>query len=398
MNIKQLNERQFARALSREGKTIVEFPSGKEYQVFFSKSRSNDMQEKIKISYTQDCELQKGSIIRYKDNYYILINKNNVESDVFCSSTGVKCNDIWNINGEIIPVVCGNLSSYNPRVGTEFTDGESTIGNITIYTSSNTKAKDIVPGDINFCCEDHYHIVNRFLIDGLLYLYMQRETLIGEDELQYVDQIYTFDCGKDIQLHIGRIMKNEEGKIIGRYLQNSEYTYTSSNEEVATVTNTGLLSTHDYGVTTITVKTDNLELDINIATVSFPYIQVKNDDIPCIEYFSISSKYFTDFEVLNTATAISKWEIFEDEKLLLTVNKNNYGGVLFESYPSYCKMLINTTEDLSQVSVALAIDSTNVNYFPAVDALTGKKLKFKVYYADGRTGEQVITLTSQISE
>ena len=159
MNLTKVTARQFERILEKQGKIIKDFITGIEYKVLFSKAGATNMQDKIKISYAEECPLAKGSIVEYKNKYYVLINQDNISSDVYCSSIAVKCNDVWDINGDIIPVVCGNLGSYNPKAGTEFTNGKSTIGNITIYTSSKTKISEIVPGDINYCCEDFYHIL-----------------------------------------------------------------------------------------------------------------------------------------------------------------------------------------------------------------------------------------------
>lgn len=427
MNITKVTARQFEKIVERQGKTIIDFATGKEYKVLFSKAGATNMQDKVKISYAEECPLAKGSIIQFKNNYYILVNQDNIESDVYCSSTAMKCNDVWEINGYKIPVVCGNLSSYNPKAGTVYTNGKSTVGNITIYTSSDTMVTEIVPGDINFCCDDFYHIVNKFSIDGLTYLYMQRETLTGTDTLQYVDEVYNFDIGQEFQLHIARVMKDSENKIIGRYLQESVYTYVSSNEAVATVTQDGLLNVVGKGAATITVATDDLTLDINISSVSFPYVQMKCDvtdpTTGTVAYNTgkiLMFGYDADGSVeitptLHTSmtetsnTAIKNWEIYDNTGTLkatlgyvtetATRYSDDFSLLYDDTYEfDYYKFSISTYEDLSGLMFSMYVEDSNINLQTAKSYYEGQTFTVKVIYEDGTTGEAVYELTQNFEE
>ena len=423
MNLTKVTARQFERILEKQGKIIKDFITGIEYKVLFSKAGATNMQDKIKISYAEECPLAKGSIVEYKNKYYVLINQDNISSDVYCSSIAVKCNDVWDINGDIIPVVCGNLGSYNPKAGTEFTNGKSTIGNITIYTSSKTKISEIVPGDINYCCEDFYHIVNRFTIDGLTYIYMQRQTLTGVDELQYVDAVYNFEPNVEFQLHITRVMKDEDNNIIGRYLQKSEYTYTSSDESVATVTQDGLLRTHSRGKATITVTTDDLSLDINIVTVAFPYVQLACDvrhktlgtayntaKVLMSGYDSGHSVEFTpNYYVSMTEKSnarIIKWEVYDSAGNLkgslgkVTESATRYNDDFSLIYDGtyefdYYKFKIDTYEDLSGMMFSMYVKDTNINIYTAQSYYEDQKFTVKVIYEDGTVGEAEFELECQ---
>lgn len=419
MNITKVTAKQFEKIVERQGKTVIDFITGAEYKVLFSKAGATNMQDKIKISYAESCPLAKGSIVEFKNNYYILVNQDNIESDVYCTSVAIKCNDVWDINGDKIPVVCGNLSSFNPKAGTVYTNGKSTVGNITIYTSSDTRATEIVPGDINYCCDDFYHIVNKFSIDGLTYLYMQRETLNGKDELQYVDGMYFLEVGTELQLHIARVMRDENNKVIGRYLQKSEFTYTSSNEDVATVTEDGLLTVHAIGSTTITVATDGLTLKINLAAVTFPYVQLKcnvykkYDDgtsttvyntgkilLPMVgdeDRVTFYSSYFTSMTETEEKQ-IRRWEIYDSRgNRKGWVGKSDSGNTLYNNSfdlvydDSYVydrhKLTISTTASFNQLSLMSYITSENIYVQEARDYYEGQIFTVKIIYEDGTTGE-----------
>lgn len=421
MNITKATARQFEKIIEKQGKVVIDVMTGEEHKVLFSKAGATNMQDKIKISYAEDCPFRKGTLISYKGKYYLLINQDNISSDVYLTSVAIKCNDVWNVNGNIIPVVCGNLGSYNPKAGTVYTNGKSTIGNITIYTSSDTKVTEIVPGDINYCCDDFYHIVNKFSIDGLTYLYMQRETLTGTDTLQYVDGIYNFNVGEEFQLHIARVMKDADNKVIGRYLQESKYTYTSSNEAVATVTENGVLTINGMGAATITVATDDLTLDINITSVTFPYVQLVCDVSDALygnayntgkillfgsdseNTVEITPTYYTSMTETSNS-AIKKWEFYDVNGVLKsTLNSSRFSDDFTLMYDDtyeyeYYKLSISTYEDLSTIMFSMYVKDSNVNIQKALNYLEGVKMVVKVTYEDDTVGEAVYELTQNFEE
>ena len=256
MEITRATKRQFAKLLEKYGKTVYDVENACERKVMFLKESARAAQEKIKISYPQDYPWDKGTVIKYKDMYFLIIGREAFESDVYHTSIAIKCNCKWFINGTEYYLVAGELSSPNPRHGT-YIDGVN--GSISLYTNTS-KVMNI--NDKVFDFGGTYTCNNKFTIDKLTYYYLSRTETDANNWTLSFGNVPT-EVEKDTTLQLTAIMDKDNYYIPSDQVTTTYY-YTSSDPTVATVDNTGLVSFLKNGTVSIScdcyVRTDEVSL------------------------------------------------------------------------------------------------------------------------------------------
>lgn len=224
-HIKNINSRQLDRALLREGKTVTDVYANQSYTVLFQQSGSVSMtQEKVKIYYKQDVPINKGRILKYRDTFYMVMNRNDIESEVFYSSLCVRCNATWNIEGTNLHIVSSTLSSPNAMT-------TNTISLINGKISVQTSDIDFLHNKFNvdeqiFAFGGIYQLENKFFIDGISFLTFTREMLgTGTDIIHY---------DGDKVVNVGTYTLNPYVTHGSIYITDAPITFTSSNEDIAT--------------------------------------------------------------------------------------------------------------------------------------------------------------------
>lgn len=282
----KLNKRQFERQCKIEGQDIYNHTKGSSEKVIFVKTtNSRTSQDKTEIYFKAGSSIEKGDILKFKNSYYIVLNVNYPENEAWQSSLLIKCNTVWNLFGEDIPLVSSDLSSVNPSNGTVPTVG----GTINLYTRDvellHTK---IGLNDVFYDFGGCYKLINKFFIDGIAFLYFQRET--------HADHGFAIKCANNNT----NITKNTKAKFylhalengVNYYLPTAKIEYTSSNENVARVEDGIIkpLTTGSFNVTancTYTFDYGDIVTDKN--TVSFKYTQAFN--ITEISEDALNDKY-----------------------------------------------------------------------------------------------------------
>lgn len=247
MDIKKLNERQFTKVLDRQGITVYDTDNDCDRKVMFLKQTAKNTQERIKISYPQEYPWKKGTIIEYKGMYFLITSMEAFESDVYHTSTAIKCNVVWNINGKMHYLVAGELGSANPRHGTIIS---SVSGSISLFTKKSDvlKINDYV---IDFA--GTYRCINRFDIDGLSYYFFERTTdFSNELELVCNTAQRTFNLSSDV-VNLSCGLQLSSGTANCYYLSDEvTYTYESSVASVGVIDSEGYFAPVGEGTTTIT--------------------------------------------------------------------------------------------------------------------------------------------------
>lgn len=261
MNITKATERQFSRILSKYGKDVN--IDGEPYKVLFKPSKSKGASEALSIGYPQSYGWNKGTIFEFRGDYYLIINRDCSESDVYYTSIAKKCNVTMFGNYHL---VAGELSSPNPQMG-RMTNSIS--GNVMIYTclSKMLQINDIVKEFGGF-----YKCVNTFDIDGLSYYYFQRalEYSQGTWSLARKTSNTTFKVGSSGSVACVLQMQSATNVY---YSTSATYTYSSSDESIAFVDSNGNVTPKKVGTTTITCKAVDdgeeykLTFDINVVEV-----------------------------------------------------------------------------------------------------------------------------------
>ena len=250
--IKNSNEKRFNAVMKRECITVSDYyDATKTYDVFFRRNnKGTNPQGKLRIYYAQDTAISIGTIFLLNNNPYLVINQDAIESNVFCSSMAVKCDlTIMTYSKELNKYI---TVPFALDVNDDTTSSNNTIsivdGYATIYTGLNQYSKTFNINDNYYCFGGYYKIGNLFYNNGLAYIYMTRETMPTEDTyLLIYNGLNSFDMADatTYQLSYTAVKNNE-------IVDSPALTYVSSDDAVATVEDTGLMTMLKEGNVTIT--------------------------------------------------------------------------------------------------------------------------------------------------
>lgn len=250
-NIQNSNQRRFDAVMKRECIIVSDYyDNTKTYDVFFRRnSRGTNPQGKLRIYYAQDTDISVGTIFLLKDEPYLVINQDAIESNVFCSSMAVKC-DL------LIMAYSNELNKYITvpfalDVNDNTTSSNNTIsivdGYATIYTGLNQYSKVFNINDNYYCFGGYYKIGNLFYNGGLAYIYLTKETMPADQYILTYNGATSFDMTDTTTYQLSyTAIKNDE------IVENPTLTYASSDTSIATVDDTGLLTLLATGNVTIT--------------------------------------------------------------------------------------------------------------------------------------------------
>ena len=250
-NIKNCNQRQFDATMKRECITVSDYyDSTKTYDVFFRRSRrGSNSQGKVRIYFSQDTPIDIGTTFVLNDESYVVTSRDGDESDIFYTSTAVKCDTSFTVfsNAEkrYISIPFVTLSD-------KFTlSSNSTIsmvsGAVVIYTGDNSYARDMSINNGYYNYGGYYKVGNVFYNNGLAYVYMTREAMPADKYTLSYTGVTSFDMSDATTYQLSyTAIKNEV------VVDNPALTYVSSDDTIATVDNNGLLTLLATGNVTIT--------------------------------------------------------------------------------------------------------------------------------------------------
>lgn len=250
--IQNSNQRRFNTVMKRECITVSDYyDTTKTYDVFFRRNnKGTNPQGKLRIYYAQDTDLSIGTIFLLNNKPYLVINQDAIESNVFCSSMAVKCDlTILTYSKELNKYI---TVPFALDVNDDTTSSNNTIsivdGYATIYTGLNQYSKTFNINDNYYCFGGYYKIGNLFYNNGLAYIYMTRETMPTEDTyLLIYNGLTSFDMADSTTYQLSyTAVKNNE------IVDSPALTYASSDNAVATVDDTGLMTMLKEGNVTIT--------------------------------------------------------------------------------------------------------------------------------------------------
>ena len=243
-------EIQYKRTMEREGKTLTTYTGGTEFKAFFRITNDNaNQRETVCIYYDVTAPVRPGTLIMYGYGVYLALNRETVENDVYYKSTLIKCNGVYNENyGSVM-----NIPFYSENMKSSVSVGNSTIsmlnGNIELITEENSLSKKI---EINQKFNEFgrtFQVTNKYSIDGILH--------IIAEVVANMDVVYTYTV--DIEGTPGTSV--EPGTTVqlsaipyvnGILTTGATFDWTSSDNTIATVDDTGLVNCLSEGVATIT--------------------------------------------------------------------------------------------------------------------------------------------------
>lgn len=250
-NIKNCNQRQFNATMKRECITVSDYyDRNKTYDVFFRRSRrGSNPNGKVRIYFSQDTPIDIGTMFVLKDDTYVVTSRDGDESDVFYTSIAVKCDTSFNVfsNAEkryvSIPFV---------TLSDKFTlSSNSTIsmvsGAVVIYTGDNSYAREVEVNESYYNYGGYYKVRNTFYNNGLAYVYMTREAMPEDRYTLSYNGVTSLDMKDATTYQLSyTAIKNDIP------VDSPTLTYVSSDNTIATVNDTGLMTLLKEGNVTIT--------------------------------------------------------------------------------------------------------------------------------------------------
>lgn len=248
-NIFNTNKRQFNATLKRECITVTDYYNDQEYKVFFRRNgKGTNPQEKLRFYYAQDTDISIGTIFTLKGEQYLVVSQDGIESDVYYTSLAVRCDTSFSVwieeEKKYINVPCAVVSDKYTLTH------NSTIsmisGSVTVYTGLNYYSEQMEINNAYFNFGGFYKVANTFQNNGLAYVYMTREARPADT------YTLTYDGITSIELSTGTYQLTYTAIKNGSVVNNPSLLYAVSDDTIATVSDTGLLTMIAAGSVTVT--------------------------------------------------------------------------------------------------------------------------------------------------
>ena len=249
-NIKNCNQRQFNATMKRECITVSDYyDSTKTYDVFFRRSRrGSNPNGKVRIYFSQDTPIDIGTTFVLKDKPYVVISRDGDESDVFYTSMAVKCDTSFtvHISGK------GYVSVPFVTLSDKFTLASNSSfsmvsGSVVVYTGDNLYSREVEVNEKYYNYGGYYKVGNRFFNNGLAYVYMTREAMPTDRYTLSYTGVTSLDMADATTYQLSyTAIKNDV------VVDSPALSYVSSDDTIATVDATGLMTLLKQGSVTIT--------------------------------------------------------------------------------------------------------------------------------------------------
>ena len=334
-NIKNFNQRQFNATMKRECITVSDYyDRTKTYDVFFRRSRrGSNSNGKVRIYFSQDTNIDIGTMFVLKDKPYVVTSRDGDESDIFYTSIAVKCDTSFtvysNAENRYVSIPFVTLSD-------KFTlSSNSTIsmvsGAVVIYTGDNSYAREVEINNAYYNYGGYYKVRNTFYNNGLAYVYMTREAMPQDKYTLSYNGVTSLDMKDATTYQLSyTAIKNDVP------VDSPTLTYVSSDNTIATVNDTGLMTMLKEG----NVKITATWTDGNNTTCETTIVISNSGVVPTTGTVTISGRTDLNCGFSRKYTAIYKdangndvsnnytsvWTItdatFDTSKLTQTVNGN----------------------------------------------------------------------------
>lgn len=359
MNITNINERQFNLVLNREGILVNDYyDSSKEYRLFFRRNeRSTTPEGKIRLFYPQESDMKIGTLFALNGSTYVITSQDGAESNIYYTSIAIKCDTTFTFYSNLakkyitVPFVV-TADNYTIARSQEIS---IVAGSLVVYTGDNELVKDFMVNGYYENFGNAYTISNTFCNNGLYYVYMEQTAKRGDTYNLVYNGVVTLDRGTMDTYQLSyTAMKN------GTPVTNPALVYTSSNETLATVSDTGLVTLLADGQVTITAKwlEQNVECS-NLFTIiceSAPSTDVWNMTISGNTRLKVGFPRTYSFNVTKNDVAATaediKYEIVNPSNILFATN----------TYDSTAHTLTLMVENEDYVDESFTINATETEH------------------------------------
>lgn len=250
LNIYNVNKRQFEATMKREKITVRDYyDNNKNYDVFFRRNnRSNTPQGKVRFYYAQGTEINVGTVFVMKGTTYLVISRDADESDVYYTSLAVKCDTSFTVysNTEKRYVVIPFVATSDKYTISHNSTISMISGSVVIYTGLNDYVREMEISDLYYNFGGYYRLGNYFYNNNLAYLYLERE--VGRPDTYS----FVYDGSTSLDLSAGTYQLTYTAIKNGNIINNPIISYAVSDNTIAAVSDTGLLTMIAAGNVTVT--------------------------------------------------------------------------------------------------------------------------------------------------
>lgn len=250
MNIYNVNKRQFEATMKREKISVMDYyDNNKNYDVFFRRNnRSNTPQGKVRFYYSQDTEINVGTVFVMKGTTYLVISRDADESDIYYTSLAVKCDTSFTVysNAEKRYVVIPFVATSDKYTISHNSTISMISGSVVIYTGLNEYVKEMEISDLYYNFGGYYRLGNYFYNNNIAYLYLEREVGRPDTYSLVYDGLTSLDLSTGTYQLTYTAIKN------GNIINNPIISYAVSDNTIAAVSDTGLLTMIAAGNVTVT--------------------------------------------------------------------------------------------------------------------------------------------------
>lgn len=234
MNIQNITERQFDKTMQRENVSVIDYFNGTKYDVFFRRNnRSVSPEGKVRLYYKQTSKIDYGTTFTLNGKQYIVINQDADESGYFYSAIAKQCNEIVTLAGNEIPVAI-NKDTFNIQNGSVL---NYINGDVTIYAQLNDITSAVAVNDVLQAFGNYYKVGNRFIDRRIIYFNL-KQTVKPQDNYKITyTGVTSFDLKESNTYQLTYSVTNN-----GDVVENPHISYESSNVEIATVDENGLMT------------------------------------------------------------------------------------------------------------------------------------------------------------
>lgn len=247
-NVFGRTQKQFDMTMNRERITVTDFfNSDIKYDVFFRRNqRSTTPQGKVRFFYAQSTPIHIGTIFVLNGENYVVTSQDGIESDIYFTSIAVRSDMTYKIKTDN-----GTASIPFVVVSDKWTVAHGTItqlnGAVALYTGYNSAVENIKVNDSFRGFGNYYKVGNTFKNNNLFYLYLeQTQAPIDNYNIEYTG-VTSFDLKESNTYQLTYSVTNN-----GNVVENPHISYESSNVEIATVDENGLMTMLKEGSVDIT--------------------------------------------------------------------------------------------------------------------------------------------------
>ena len=206
-------------------------------------------QGKVRIYFSQDTPISIGTMFVLKGDTYVVTSRDGDESDIFYTSIAIKCDTSFTVFSN---TEHRNVSIPFVTLSDKFTlSSNSTIsmvsGAVVIYTGDNPYSREVEIGKKYYNYGGYYEVDNTFYNNGLAYVYMTRTVKTPDTYTLSYNGVTSLDMKDATTYQLSyTAIKNDI------LVDSPTLTYVSSDNTIATVNDTGLMTLLKEGNVKIT--------------------------------------------------------------------------------------------------------------------------------------------------